>query len=97
MGLRALPEFAWRAIGFAATLVTFGLVVELVLTFDPEQIGLQHVEFIGWRETFGARMLLGVDGIGLCFLASTAGLVPLAVLSSRSPARVGASFISCAG
>jgi NADH-quinone oxidoreductase subunit M len=32
-------------------------------------------------------MLLGVDGIGLCFIASTAGLVPLAMLSSRSEIR----------
>jgi len=84
IGLRALPETVWRATGLVAAISTFALVVGLVFGFDPEQIGLQFVEVVGWRENFGARMLLGVDGIGLCFIASTAGLVPLAMLSSRS-------------
>lgn len=88
IGLPALPEAAWRAIGLATTIVTFGLmVVGIGFGFDPERIGLQHVGFIGWPESLGAHLLLGVDGIGLCFLVSTAGLVPLAMLSSRSEVR----------
>lgn len=88
IGLPALPESAWRAIGLVATIVTFVLmVVGIGFGFDPEQIGLQYVESIGWPETLGAHLLLGVDGIGLCFLVSTAGLVPLAMLSARSEVR----------
>jgi len=84
-GLPALPETAWRAIGLTATIATFVLMVlGIGLGFDPEQIGFQYVEFFGWPETPGVHLLLGVDGIGLCFLISTAGLVPLAMLSSQS-------------
>ena len=85
IGLPALPEAAWRGIGLATTMVTFVLMVGGIgFGFDPERIGLQFVEFFGWPETLGAHLRLGVDGIGLCFLISTAGLVPLAMLSSRS-------------
>ena len=85
LGLPPLPEVAWRGIGLAAVCVTFVLaLVGIGFGFDPEAIGLQHVEYFGWSESFGAHLLLGVDGIGLCFLVSTAGLVPLAMLSSRS-------------
>ena len=85
VGLPAMPEAAWRVIGLAATIATFVLmVVGIGFGFDPEQIGFQNVEFFGWLETPGVHLLLGVDGIGLCFLVSTAGLVPLAMLSSRS-------------
>ncbi len=87
-GLPALPETAWRVIGLAATIVTFVLMlVGIGFGFDPEQIGFQYVEFFGWPETRGAHLLLGVDGIGLCFLVSTAGVVPLAMLSSRYEVR----------
>lgn len=88
IGLPPLPESVWRIIGLATMFGTFALTfVGLGFGFDPERIGLQHVEFFGWPETFGAHLLLGVDGIGLCFLVSTAGLVPLAMLSSRSEVR----------
>ena len=86
VGLPALPDVAWRVVGLAATFGTFALAV-VGIDFDPERIGLQHVEILGWPETFGAHLLLGVDGIGLCFLLSTAGVVPLAMLSSRSEVR----------
>ncbi len=88
LGLRALPEVVWRGVGLATTLATFVFVVfALVLAFDPEWIGLQHVAAVGWSRGFGARMLFGVDGIGLCFIATTAGLVPVAMLSSRNEVR----------
>jgi NADH-quinone oxidoreductase subunit M len=86
VGLPALPDVAWRVFGLAATFGTFALAV-VGIDFDPERIGLQYVEIFGWPETFGAHLLLGVDGIGFCFLLSTAGVVPLAMLSSRSEVR----------
>ncbi len=84
VGVAALPEVVWRGVGLLASTLTFALVVGLVLDFDPEQIQLQFMAVAGWSGSSGPRMLLGVDGIGLCFIASTAGLVPLAMLSSRS-------------
>lgn len=88
VGLPSLPEAIWRWVGFAATVLTFVLMLGGIgFGFDPERIGFQYVEFFGWRETPGAHLLLGVDGIGLCFLVSTAGLVPLAMLSSHSQVR----------
>ena len=88
IGVRALPEAVWSGVGFGATGLTFALVVVgLLLGFDPEQINPQFVAVAGWSGSSGARMLLGVDGIGLCFIASTAGIVPLAMLSSRSEIR----------
>ena len=88
LGLRALPEVAWRAMALAATGLTFALViVGLTFGFDPEQIGLQFVEVVGWGGNFGARILFAVDGISLCFIVSTAGLLPIAMLSSRTEIR----------
>ena len=83
IGLYSLPEIFWRTIGLGVTLVTFGLVVVgLVLGFDPEVLGFQFVEVVGSGDRFGAGMRLGIDGIALCFIASTAGLVPIAMLAS---------------
>ncbi|HEB89518.1 MAG TPA: NADH-quinone oxidoreductase subunit M [Deltaproteobacteria bacterium] len=85
LGLPPLPEVAWRVLGLVTVIATFLLAFfGIGLGFDPEAIGFQHVEYFGWSEDFGAHLLLGVDGIGLCFLVSTAGLVPLAMVSSRS-------------
>ena len=47
LGLPALPEVAWRSIGLGAAATTFVLaLVGLGLEFDPEKLGLQHVEFL---------------------------------------------------
>lgn len=87
-GLPALPETAWRAVGLATSTLNFVVAgIGLGLGFDAERLGLQLVERIGWRELEGLQWVLGVDGIGLCFLLSTAGLVPLAMLASRSEAQ----------
>lgn len=90
LGLPALPERGWRMVGIAASTLTFLLAFGvLALGFDPERIGFQHVEFFGWPGTYGAHLLLGVDGIGLCFLVVTSGLVPLAMLCSEPERREG--------
>ena len=42
VGLPGLPETGWRAIGLAATIATFVLmVVGIAIGFDPEVIGFQ--------------------------------------------------------
>lgn len=83
-GLAPLPERVWRDVGLVASLATFALaLVAAVLRFDPERLGPQLVVAVGGTLAREPRLLLGIDGIGLCFLLSTAGLVPLALLSSQ--------------
>jgi NADH-quinone oxidoreductase subunit M len=84
-GLQPLPERVWTAAGLATGFVTFALTLfGVALRFDPEMLGPQFVATLGGPLSAEPRLLLGVDGIGLCFLLSTAGLAPLAILSSRS-------------
>lgn len=83
-GIAPLPERVWREAGLAASLATFALAVAAaVLRFDPERLGPQLVVAVGGSLAHAPRLLLGLDGIGLCFLLSTAGLVPIALLASR--------------
>ena len=84
-GLPPLPERVWSGAGFAAGAATFVLAVTgVALRFDPERIGHQFVVAVGGALSDEPRILLGVDGIGLCFLLSTTLLAPLAILSSRT-------------
>lgn len=79
----SLPSNVWRATGLVASIANFVIAaVGLGLGFDAEESGFQFVQAFGWSEALGADLVLGVDGIGLCFLVSTAGLVPLAMLAS---------------
>jgi NADH-quinone oxidoreductase subunit M len=84
-GVTPLPERVWRGVGLATGFVTFALtLVGVAYRFDPEALGFQFVASVGSALATEPRILLGVDGIGLCFLLSTAGLAPLAILSSRT-------------
>lgn len=83
LGLPALPPRAWRAAGLGAAMLNFGLsCAGAALTFDAERIGFQSVQRFGWSEALGAELILGVDGISLCFLLSTAALVPISMLAA---------------
>ncbi len=88
LGLPELPESVWRGVGLTAAFATFGLMLfGVTFGFDPESLGLQQVASYAWSESFGARLLFGIDGIGLCFMLSTAGIVPLAMLSAGGEIR----------
>jgi len=83
LGLRSLPEVAWRVIGWATAVLDFAIAfVFLGLDFDVERLGLQQVESLAGADPLGAHLALAVDGISLVFLLSTAGLVPLAMTVS---------------
>ena len=83
LGLPALPPRVWRAAGVGAALLNFGLTCAgAALTFDAERIEFQSVQRFGWSEALGAELILGVNGISLCFLLSTAALVPIAMLAA---------------
>lgn len=84
LGIAPLPERVWRDAGLVTGFATFVLaLVGIALRFDPERLGPQFVATVGGALSTEPRLLLGVDGIGLCFLISTAGLVPIALLTSR--------------
>lgn len=83
-GMTPLPERVWRGVGLGTGFATFALtLVGVAWRFDPEAIGVQFVTGVGGALATEPRILLGVDGIGLCFLLATAGLAPLAILASR--------------
>jgi len=85
LGLPELPELVWRVVGWLATVLDFGIaLVALGIGFDAERSGLQFADSLAWSGSMGAHLALGIDGISLCFLLSTAGLVPLAMLASNS-------------
>ena len=80
-GLNGLPESVWRIVGLGAAIATFLLILlGVVFDFDPEVLGLQHVSAFAGPESVDVRLLFGVDGIGLCFMLSTAAIVPLVML-----------------
>ncbi len=84
-GMKPLPERVWRGAGLGGAFATFALLlVGVAWRFDPEAIGVQFVTGVGGALSTEPRILLGVDGIGLCFLLATAGLSPIAILSSRT-------------
>jgi len=84
IGLKYLPASIWRSVGFGASLTTFAATVYIALAvFDPERLGLQVVEVFEWSASLGANLSFALDGVSLCFLVSTTGLVPLAMMSTR--------------
>ncbi len=88
LGAPSLPARAWQLVGLVTSVLVFGLtLLGLGLGFDAERLGFQSVWVLGGSETLGADLVLGVDGIGLCFLIATSGLVPLAMLASTATIR----------
>ncbi len=83
VGLGGLPSRVWLGTAFVATLATFLATCWVAITFDPEALGLQGVESTPWVPALGANVAFAVDGIGLCFLLSTAAVSPLALIASR--------------
>ncbi len=87
VALRPLPEWIWRAVGLGTSLLVFGVILLAILPgFDPERLGLQIVATPIRSTVFSANLVFGVDGIGLFFLLSTAGLVTLVQLATAPAA-----------
>lgn len=84
-GLPLLPASAWRASAFVVTSLTFLVALYVaVFRFDPERLGLQLLESMAWAPGLGLSLSFGIDGIGLCFLLVTTGIVPLSLLATRT-------------
>lgn len=71
-----------RAWALGTSLVVAALAGALLVAFDSREAGYQFLESKRWIEAFGARYLLGVDGISLFMVALTALLFPVSLLAS---------------
>jgi NADH-quinone oxidoreductase subunit M len=76
------PEIA-KAVGYAATIATFGLAAWLLWNFVPQESSFQFVETQPWISSLGIRYVVGVDGISIFMIAITALLFPLGLLASE--------------
>jgi len=80
----SLPAAAWLWSGLIVSLLVFAASLHLALVgFDPELLGLQRLEHHVWSPSLGANLAFAVDGLSLCFLLSTTGLVPLTFVTLR--------------
>jgi NADH-quinone oxidoreductase subunit M len=76
------PEIA-KAVGYAATMITFGLAAWLLWHFEPNTARFQFLERESWISDLGTDYLVGVDGISIFMIAVTALLFPLGLLASE--------------
>jgi NADH-quinone oxidoreductase subunit M len=76
------PEVS-KAVGYAATMITFGFAAWLLWNFEPGSAKFQFVQNRSWIPALGVRYIVGVDGINLFMVAVTALLFPLGLLASE--------------
>ncbi|AEF42871.1 NADH-quinone oxidoreductase subunit M [Hoyosella subflava] len=71
-----------KSIALGASIVVLGIVVALLVSFDPAGEQYQFVESRTWIPALGASYTLGLDGIGLILVLLTAALMPLLLLAA---------------
>jgi NADH-quinone oxidoreductase subunit M len=76
------PEIA-KAVGYATTMITFGLSAWLLWSFVPKVSHFQFVETHNWISGLGVKYIVGVDGISIFMIAITALLFPLGLLAAE--------------
>jgi NADH-quinone oxidoreductase subunit M len=76
------PEVA-KAVGYATSMITFGLAAWLLWNFAPHTARFQYLEQETWIPKLGVSYLVGVDGISIFMVAITALLFPLGLLASE--------------
>jgi NADH-quinone oxidoreductase subunit M len=57
-----------RVLALAGALAGFAVTLPLWFGFDPQQSGLQFVEFVPWVPAFNINYHLGIDGISLLLI-----------------------------
>ncbi|CDO05846.1 NADH-quinone oxidoreductase subunit M [Mycolicibacterium cosmeticum] len=70
-----------RWVGLGASLLTLIVSMVLVAAFDAGGGHYQFVEGEPWMATFGAGYTVGLDGIGLCMVVLTTGLIPILLIA----------------
>ena len=64
----APPHVRARVLALAGALAGFAVTLPLWFGFDPQQSGLQFVEFLPWVPAFNINYHLGIDGISLLLI-----------------------------
>src|SRR5919198_6314951 len=80
--LSVLPERVARAWALLVTVVTFGLSLGVLASFDGGRSGFQLVDRAVWVRSLNFQYILGVDGISLFMVLLTTFLMPAAILVS---------------
>ncbi|MET0921127.1 MAG: NADH-quinone oxidoreductase subunit M [Acidimicrobiia bacterium] len=76
------PEIA-KGVGYATSMITFGLAAWLLWHFAPHTAKFQFLEHEQWIPRLGVNYLVGVDGISIFMVAVTALLFPIGLLASE--------------
>lgn len=77
-----MPSDKTRLSALFTNLVVLALTIYLVIGFDSSVTGFQYVEKHDWISTLNIQYFLGVDGISILFLPSTAILFTAVTLAS---------------
>ena len=77
------PEYA-RIVGYAASMITLGMGVFLLLNFKASSHGFQFAESHAWIRTLGINFKFSVDGISLFMVVLTVLLFPIGLLASAN-------------
>jgi NADH-quinone oxidoreductase subunit M len=72
-----------RGLGLGFSLVTFGLSLAILGSFDSHQAGFQLVFDKTWIPLIGSHFKLGIDGISLWLVLLTTFLTPIVMLSAH--------------
>ena len=82
---RAGSELAaplWKIGGLAASVVTFGISLQLWAGYDATRAEYQFVEHVPWLAEWGVNYYVGVDGISLLLILLTTFLQPIVLVAS---------------
>ncbi|MBW2417531.1 MAG: NADH-quinone oxidoreductase subunit M [Deltaproteobacteria bacterium] len=79
---KGLPAEVWRAIAMGGTLLTLLFASRVWGSFDPELTGYQLIERGEWLPSLGVHYFVGIDGISLVLVSTTAFLMPVVLLAT---------------
>jgi len=77
-------ESLFRVVATLWSLITLGLSLLILCSFDSTNPALQSVESVDWLPQFGIKYGMAVDGVSLVLVLLTTFLMPLVMIASKS-------------
>lgn len=77
-------DSVYRGMATLWSLVTLGLSIIALYSFNAETTGLQLLESVDWLPQFGVKYGMAIDGVSLVLVLLTTCLMPLVMLASVS-------------
>ena len=71
-----------QQLALITSLITFGLSLSILKSFDPSNTGFQLMERYVWIPSFNIAYIKGVDGISVWFVLISTFLTPICILSA---------------